>query len=182
MSSAQSASASVIRRPRRIISTIDRELVTVDISDLVINNDPRCVLATYALGSCVAVMVHDGGNKVGGMIHFMLPHSKTAPDKARLRPGMFADTGVPLLFHRMYQFGCRKEDLRVVIAGGGCLQRDRELFNIGRRNITALRKLLWKNAVIVAGEDLGGSKSRTTQLDVNDGTVVVRSDGKERIL
>ncbi len=49
------------------------KLVTVDIADMQVSNEPDAVLVTYALGSCIAVMVHDPVRKASGMIHYMLP-------------------------------------------------------------------------------------------------------------
>ena len=155
------------------------KLLTVDISDIQVSNDPEAVLVTYALGSCIAVMVWDPDLKVGGMIHYMLPMSKTAPEKAEVTPAMFADTGVPLLFEMMYRLGCKKERIVVKVAGGGKLYEDNGTFEIGKRNYTVLRKLFWKNNIIIASEDVGGSKSRTAKLFVETGFVSIRSQGEE---
>lgn len=156
--------------------------VTVDIAALAVSADPDDVLVTYALGSCIAVTVWDPGRRVGGMIHYMLPLSRTSPEKAKRKPAMFADTGVPLLFETMYGHGCRKQDLVVKVAGGAKIHDDEGTFDIGRRNHTILRKLFWKNGVMVAAEDVGGHVSRTVRLDVGTGEVLVRSRGRERPL
>jgi chemotaxis protein CheD len=153
--------------------------ITVGISDIQTSDDPETVLVTYALGSCIAVILHDSRRRTGGMIHYMLPQSTVSPDKAADNPAMFADTGVPLLFRRMYDYGSRKEDLVVKVAGGGKLYEDHGVFNIGQRNYTVLRKLLWKNGVMISAEDVGGSKSRTARLFVGDGRVTVSSQGEE---
>jgi chemotaxis protein CheD len=157
-------------------------LVTVDIADARVSADTEDVLVTYALGSCIAVMVHDPVRKAAGMIHYMLPLSETSPEKAKSRPAMFADTGIPLLFHAMYGLGCRKEDLVVKVAGGGALYDDKGLFNIGQRNYTILRKMFWKAGVLIASEDVGGAKSRTTRLHVASGRCTVTSQGVEEEL
>ncbi len=154
-------------------------LVTVDISDYRVSGDPEGVIVTYALGSCIAVMLHDPVRKVAGMIHYMLPLSETSPEKAKTRPAMFADTGIPLLFHTMYAQGCRKEDLVVKVAGGGALYDDKGIFNIGKRNYTVLRKMFWKTGVIISAEDVGGAKSRTVRLRVSDGRCTIASQGTE---
>ncbi|MBN1824777.1 MAG: chemotaxis protein CheD [Candidatus Eisenbacteria bacterium] len=153
--------------------------ITVDISDIQVSADPGAVIVTYALGSCIAVMVHDPVRGAGGMIHYMLPLSATSPDKAKSKPAMFADTGIPLLFEKMYELGCQKKDMVVKVAGGGALYDDKGTFNIGKRNYTVLRKMFWKNEIIIAAEDVGGAKSRTVRLHVGSGRVVVRSQGKE---
>jgi chemotaxis protein CheD len=154
-------------------------LITVDISDIKVTDDPDSVIVTYALGSCIAVVVYDPIKVAGGMIHFMLPMSSTSPDKAREKPAMFADTGVPLLFTEMYRLGCDKKNLVVKVVGGGSLYDDNGMFNIGQRNYTVVRKLFWKNGVLIKAEDVGGAKSRTARLFVRSGKVVVRSQNEE---
>lgn len=156
-----------------------RKMLTVDIADLRVSADPNVVLITYALGSCIAVMLHDPKRRLGGMIHYMLPLSSIAPDKAVHRPAMFADTGIPRLFHEMYALGSRKQDLVVKVAGGAAIYDDKGTFNIGKRNHTILRKMLWKTGVMTTAEDVGGNRSRTTRLDIGTGRVTVKSRGEE---
>jgi chemotaxis protein CheD len=55
-------------------------------------------------------------------------------------------------------------------------------FQIGKRNIVALKKLFWKNGVLIKGEDVGGSKSRTVTLNVASGEVRIKSNGQDSIL
>lgn len=156
--------------------------LVVDISDIKVSKDPNAIIVTYALGSCIGVIVHDPVVKAGGMIHYMLPMSKASPDKAKEKPAMFADTGVSLLFEKMYKLGCEKKNLIVKVAGGGALYDDKGTFNIGKRNYTVLRKMLWKNNVIIKGEDVGGKKSRTARLYVGTGRVTIHSHGEEEDL
>lgn len=92
--------------------------VIVGIADCQISADPESVLVTYALGSCIAVAIYDPAARVAGMLHFMLPESGIDPGKARERPFMFADTGVPLLFRRAYELGADKKRMVVRVAGG----------------------------------------------------------------
>ncbi len=156
--------------------------ITINISDLQVSNDPDTTLVTFALGSCIAVMVYDPVTVAGGMIHYMLPNSSANKDKAREKPAMFADTGIPLLFESMYKLGCSKANLIVKVAGGGCLQDTKGMFKIGQRNYTILRKMFWKSSVLIASEDVGGTKSRTVRLRVGDGYVTVTSKGEEMAL
>lgn len=154
-------------------------VIVVDIGDLQVTAEPGAQLVTYALGSCIAVMVHDPVHRYGGMIHYMLPLSQTNPAKARERPGMFADVGIPLLFEKMYRLGSRKQDLVVKVAGGGQINDPAGTFEIGKRNYTVLRKMFWKAGVPIAAEDCGGSRSRTARLFVDTGVVTIRSMGEE---
>lgn len=153
--------------------------ITVEIADLKVSSNPSVVLVTYALGSCIAVMVYDPVMKAAGMIHYMLPLSESSPEKATERPAMFADTGIPLLFHSMYSLGCKKPDLIVKVAGGGSLYDDNGHFAIGQRNYTILRKMFWKAGVMIAAEDVGGTKSRTARLFVDTGRCTITASGEE---
>ena len=156
--------------------------IVVDIAEFIVSKEPGATLTTYALGSCIAVILYDPNIQVAGMIHYMLPLSSTNPEKAKIKPAMFADTGVPLLFHGMYGLGSNKENLIVKVAGGGHLYDDHGLFEIGKRNYTVLRRMLWKTNVLVLAEDVGGSKSRTVSIEVSTGRCVVRSAGGEQEL
>lgn len=155
--------------------------VIVDISELVVTSDPNDVLITFALGSCVGVMLYDPVVHVAGMIHYMLPLSSINPEKAVTKPAMFADTGVPLLFRSVYARGGKKERLVVRVAGGGQIYDDQGTFDIGRRNVTILRKMLWKSNVLISAEDVGGGKSRTVYLWARSGRCLVKSPRNEEL-
>lgn len=88
---------------------------------------------------------------------------------------MFVDTGIPSLFNEAYRLGAQKERIIVKVAGCSQILDDKNLFNIGERNYMTLRKLLWKNSVLINAEDVGGNDSRTLYLDVTSGRVTVKS-------
>lgn len=151
--------------------------VIVGVADCQISADPESVLVTYALGSCIAVAIYDPAVRVAGMLHFMLPESGIDPNKARERPSMFADTGVPLLFHRAYEQGADKKRIVVRVAGGAQVMDDHRVFDIGRRNYLSLRKILWKAGVLIHSEQVGGATSRTVRLEVSTGMMWLRQGG-----
>lgn len=161
---------------------MSERLITVDIADIKVSNDPNAVLVTYALGSCIAVVLYEPTRKIAGMIHYMLPLSSVSPEKAKESPGMFADTGIPLLFEKMYALGCTKSDIVVKVIGGGQIYDDNNTFQIGQRNYTVLRKMFWKVGVLITAEDVGSNKSRTARIAVGTGLVTVRSGGTEKSL
>ncbi len=151
----------------------------VDIADLRVASDPRTTLVTYSLGSCIGVAIWDPKVCVGGMLHYMLPDSSLSPDKAKAKPAMFADTGIPALFRATYELGARKKNLIIKVAGGSQLLDDNGTFNIGKRNYIMLRKIFWKNGVLIGAEDVGGSISRTLRLDLDTGRFTIKSRGQE---
>jgi len=150
----------------------------VGIGDCKVSNNPEDVIVTHALGSCIAIMVHDPVAKVAGLLHFMLPESSLDAGKAGSRPYMFADTGIPLLFKNAYQLGAVKLRMVVMAAGGAQMLDPNGTFNIGQRNHTAMRKIFWKAGVIVHKEEIGGTNSRTVRIDVESGRVQLRTAGE----
>jgi len=150
----------------------------VGIADMGVCQDQQAGLITYSLGSCIGVTVYDPVAKVGGLLHYMLPESQIDPQKALKNPFMFADTGIPLLFKEAYRFGAAKNRIIVKVAGGSQILDDSGFFNIGKRNYMALRKILWKNNVLIQAEDVGGQVSRTVRLDLATGKVWLKYSGE----
>jgi chemotaxis protein CheD len=127
-------------------------------------------------------MVYDPAAQVGGLLHAMLPLSKINLQKASENPYMFVDTGVPELFRQLYDLGGQKS--RMVIKAAGCGQPlgNSEMFKIGERNYTILKKLLWKNNILIEAEDVGGIASRTVYFDLSTGQVTISSKGVKKEL
>ena len=151
--------------------------VVVGMADCQVSNVGDDVLVTYALGSCIAVTIYDPVAGVAGMLHYMLPEAKLSPAKAEENPYMFADTGIPRLFRRAYECGADKRRLIVRVAGGAQVMDQEGVFNIGKRNYLALRKILWKAGVLVQAEDVGGTNSRTVRLEVGSGRFWLHQPG-----
>ncbi len=150
-------------------------LVVVGVGDGRVSRDPGAVLVTYALGSCIALAMHDPVSGAGGMAHFMLPDSAIDPAKAEANPWMFADTAIPLLLRRMADLGAEKRRLAVRAAGGAQVIDDKGVFNIGKRNCLAMRKILWKAGIMLREEATGGTVSRSVRLEVGTGKFWLRA-------
>jgi chemotaxis protein CheD len=153
--------------------------IVVGVSDMKVSKDPDSVLITYSLGSCIGIAIYDPFARVGGLLHFMLPESNLDGDKAKRNPSMFADTGIPYLFKSTYDLGAQKKRMRVVVVGGSQILDQQGFFNIGKRNHMAVRKIFWKNQVMIDYEDIGGNGNRTIKLDVANGDIWMKSSGQE---
>jgi chemotaxis protein CheD len=151
---------------------------TAGVSDMKLSAAAGDIIVTHALGSCIGVAIHDSVSCVGGILHYMLPLSSVDCTKAQQNPFMFGDTGIPLLFEEAYQLGAKKENLRVVIAGGAQVFEDRDFFDIGKRNTVIARKLFWKNNIMIAAEHVGGHLPRTMYLEIGQGTTYFTSRGE----
>jgi chemotaxis protein CheD len=149
----------------------------VGVGDMKVSDRADTVLATYSLGSCIGVCIYDPAVRVGGLLHYMLPESSIDESKARQAPFMFGDTGIPLLFKETYRLGAAKNRLKVIVVGGAEILDQKGLFNIGKRNCAVLRKLFWKNNVMIEFEDVGGNVNRTLKLEVGTGATWLKTSG-----
>jgi len=135
---------------------------------------------TFALGSCVAVVLLDPKTRTVGMIHIALPESKINPAKVRERPGYFADTGLPLLLERMAAVSGNGNTRTYVVklAGGASIMDPNDTFNIGKRNVLAAKKILWAHGMGPVAEDVGANYSRTVAVSVDTGEVLISCPGR----
>ena len=94
----------------------------VHVSDAKASSDPSNVIATYSLGSCIAVALYDPATNIGGMLHFQLPNSKIDPERAKEKPFMFGDSGMNILVKKLTSMGANKKRMNVKIAGGAAME------------------------------------------------------------
>jgi chemotaxis protein CheD len=156
------------------------EQVVVRMADCRIGQVPGQVLATYALGSCIGLALYDPVAAVGGLLHFMLPDSGIDPTRGRDNPYMFADTGIPLLLAHLCELGASKRRLVAHAVGGAQMMDPGKIFDIGKRNCLATRKILWKEGVLLTGEVVGGDLSRTLRLEIGSGRLWLQEGGGQR--
>ena len=156
----------------------------VGIAEMKLSKEGGDILVTYALGSCLGVCIYDPVAKVAGLLHAMLPSAAATKDQGQTQPAKFVDSGITTLFKAAYRLGAKKERIVVKVAGGASIANGGELdsFQIGKRNLVALKKIFWKNGVLIRGEDVGGHISRTVTLDVASGEVRIKSNGKDSLL
>lgn len=148
--------------------------VVVGVGELAVSNNPQVTLSTYALGSCVAVIIYDPFTRGGGLLHLMLPDSSIAPAKAARQPAMFADTGLPALFDALAGIKVDRVRSKIFLAGGACVLDGPDTFRIGERNSAAVQTMFAARGTRIAGLDLGGVSNRTIHLELSTGLLTVR--------
>ncbi len=136
-------------------------------------------IKTFALGSCIAVIMYDVKLRLGGMLHFALPDSSIDADKGRARPGYFADLGIPLMIEDMKKLGAVRQNVRIKLVGGAAVMDDKGIFDIGKRNLLAAKRILWKSSLGAIAEDTGGDISRTVTLAVGTGDTTITSGDRQ---
>lgn len=153
----------------------------IGLGGLKVSNAPGDIIKTLALGSCVGLLMVAPKFRAVGMVHIVLPDSKIDADKAAETPGYFADTGIQSLLDEFRKLGVHSNrDLMVKLTGGATVMDTNKTFDIGRRNVLACRKCLWKNHMAAIAEDVGGNYSRTVWVEVDSGRVFVTSPGRGR--
>lgn len=154
----------------------------VGISEMAVSHEPSDVLLTYSLGSCIGLVLYDPVVRVGGLLHALMPTAKTNAERAARTPAMFADAGSSQLIQAMFDRGATRPNLVAYLAGAASHMDNEGLFRIGERNYTIARRVLWKNGILIAGEEVGGHSSRTISIDIGTGRTLVRSQGAIREL
>ena len=162
------------------MQTVTGTRKVVGIGECAVSDNPEDSLITHGLGSCLGITVYDPVAKVGGLLHAMLPFSpKGTPNPDEYTK--YVDTGVPVLFKRCYELGAVKGRMILKVAGGAhvlAVLPENDLFRIGHRNFITLKKILWKNHVLIAAQDVGGNESRTLTLFMANGAVEVSQKGQ----
>ena len=156
---------------------MEKQLV-VGIGDMKLTRE-NGVLITYALGSCIGISFYDPYIRLGALLHIMLP-ARNNPSDSRLFK--YADTGIQETVRKLTAFGMVKSRTIVKIAGGAKmfeLKGTSDFGNIGQRNAAMVRQVLAQQQLHIRAEDTGGTYARTMLLNVQDGTVVIRTAGRQ---
>lgn len=151
--------------------------LTIGIGDFKVCRRPD-ILVTYALGSCVGICLLDPQTGIGGLSHIMLPDS-TAAVNGSATPMRFPDTAIPMMISKMESMGASRTRLRSKIAGGATMfSISSDKFNIGERNIAAVRKVLSQLRIPIIAEDVGENFGRTLYFYPETGGMEIRSTAK----
>jgi chemotaxis protein CheD len=159
-------------------------MTAVNFSEMKISSNPVETLVAFSIGSGIGMTIHDPVGGVGGVLNFILPDSTkangTSPAKA---PFMFADTGISAFLRALIDQGAKTENLKVVIAGGAHIMDQTGIFNIGQKNLDALKSNLGEHDIKIHHEAVGGSKSRTISLEIGSGKSVIKTlgEGEEKV-
>jgi chemotaxis protein CheD len=154
-------------------------IIYVGVGEYAVSKNPEDVIKTLALGSCVGVIALAPEMKIAGLLHVALPDSSINKKRGAEHPGTFADTGIPSLLKEMMKMGYNgNNNLLVKLVGGASIMDPNNTFNIGKRNLLAVRKTLWKYRLGALSEDVEGTISRTVSVMLDSGRVLISSPGR----
>jgi chemotaxis protein CheD len=124
------------------------------------------------LGSCVAVVLLDVGQRSGGATHFLLPF------EGGLSP-RFANGAITELLRQMTALGSQKSTLVAKIFGGSRMlgQQRSDAKSLGTQNVDAARQRLAHECIPTVAEDVGGDAGRKLVVVTDLGSVWVKRLG-----
>ncbi len=151
-----------------------KQMIIVGIGDFKVASNPK-ILATYALGSCVAIILYNNFLRKGALIHAMLPAPRSSsPDN----PLKYVVTSVPLALSKLSEIGVSKRNLVAALIGGANILRHSTMMNIGERNVKMAKEVLRKENIPIVAEDVGGFSSRSVFFDLEEAVIYVTSPKK----
>lgn len=129
------------------------------------------VLVTV-LGSCVAACIRDPIRRVGGMNHFMLPHSKGGNWGGDLQSTRFGNFAMEKLINELMKAGASRSSLEIKVFGGGNVTDTQNA--IGTENSQFILRYLESEGLRCTVQDLGGLLPRRIHYYPETGRVIRR--------
>lgn len=147
----------------------------VGIGEYAVSSSADDIIRTYALGSCVAVVVYSPLRKLLGMVHIALPDSSIDKDnKSIFLPGYFADIAIPMIFNRVFGgYPSMNTIYKVSLYGGAYSKNSEDIFNVGIRNIRKIKDILIVNNIRFDSLNTGGFYSRTIEAYASNGNIII---------
>jgi chemotaxis protein CheD len=156
------------------VANLPQNIITVGVGELKITRSPG-VLKTL-LGSCIGIVLHDPLNKIGGLLHIMLP--KRNSEDAKITK--YADTGLPYIVSQMVSnAGASRSALYAKIFGGAKMfETNGKMMNIGEANEFEVRRILKEAGIRITASKTGGTKGYNIIFDTETGKVTCRIFGE----
>ncbi len=155
--------------------------VVIGMAELNVVKNPNNI-TTLGLGSCIGLTMYDKINKIGGMVHVVLPDSTKAA--ASGNKAKFADTGVEALLEAMLRNGANRASIVAKLAGGAHMFGQKssggknDMLKVGDRNAGNCIAALLRLKIPIAGRDIGGQYGRTIELVTADGGLRIKTVGR----
>jgi len=158
------------------------DVIPVRSGEIHATKDKDQVLVAHGLGSCVAIAAYDPSTGAGAMAHVQMPSRDGGAPRGLLPATAYADVAIEVMASALQRLGAIRKYTVISLVGGARTMSDRDMFQIGERNILDVRRHLWRIGYLVAATDVGGTHWRTARLLMDTGTVVVRTAEKEEVL
>lgn len=114
----------------------------------------RDMVVVTVLGSCVSACLRDKASGVGGMNHFMLPHSDNDPKNPLSSSARYGTYAMEMLINHLIKLGAKRSNFEAKVFGGGNVLRGFTVSNVGARNADFVLDFLHTEKIKVAAQDL----------------------------
>jgi chemotaxis protein methyltransferase CheR len=174
-----SAPRSSAPRPRASAPAASEGLETFTINVGETHSSGQACEIKTLLGSCVAACLFDPVAGIGGMNHFLLPHTSSTHEIDRQRFGVHA---METLINELMRVGADRRRLQAKIFGGGnVLGSVTRRPTIGEQNAAFAREFLEKENIPVVAAHLGGNTGMEVRFHPHTGKVFVRAISRDLI-
>lgn len=147
----------------------------IGIGEYAVSDNKEDIIKTFALGSCVALVIYNPMLKRLGMVHIALPESsilKWGTNNQKL--GYFADIAVPFIFQKVCNgLSNYNENFKVSLYGGASSRNGDDVFKIGQKNLIKIKSILEEKKINYDITNTGGFFSRTVEIDVATGILKI---------
>jgi len=134
-------------------------------------------LSTWALGSCIAIILFDPYKKIGGLAHCMLPEPHGIVDSV----GKYVVTAIPEMVKCFKKLGVQEKTLRAAIVGGASVLKmsftsvsaNDTLGGIGLRNVKKAKDVLHSLGIPIDVNETGGNRGRNLLFKPVTGEVLI---------
>jgi chemotaxis protein CheD len=114
----------------------------------------RNMVLVTVLGSCVCACIRDRVSGIGGMNHFMLPHSGQDRNNPLGESARYGTYAMEILINQLLKMGAKRGNLEAKVFGGASVLRGFTVNNVGERNAEFVMKFLKTENIPVLAQDM----------------------------
>src|SRR5450759_875242 len=114
----------------------------------------RNMVLVTVLGSCVCACIRDRASGIGGMNHFMLPHSGQDRNNPLGESARYGTYAMEILINQLLKMGAKRGNLEAKVFGGASVLRGFTVNNVGERNAEFVMKFLKTENIPVLAQDM----------------------------
>lgn len=134
----------------------------------------RDMIIVTVLGSCVSVCLRDRVSGIGGMNHFMLPHTDHSNDNPLSTSARYGTYAMEMLINHLLKLGARRANFEAKVFGGGNVLRGFTVSNVGARNADFALDFLQTENIRLVAKDLLDVFPRKVYFFPQTGRVLVK--------
>ncbi|RLF16196.1 MAG: hypothetical protein DRJ66_03390, partial [Thermoprotei archaeon] len=165
----------------RFVSKINYQLrrnsISVGIGEYAVARSPSS-LATWALGSCVGIILYDPIRKLGSLSHCMLPEPRSPNN---MNDCKYVSVAVTDMISALMKYGSSPFSLRAAVIGGANIFGFNKTFDVGKRNVQKAIETLRAKGIQIDVMDTGGNRGRNVVFLISTGEIFVSYTSKSAL-